>query len=1081
MAAERRRRAGLAVRIVRVTLVVGAFIALTAGTAAIMGVSRLASQQVAARDQSTLRMLTDQIVSRLSASEGTASRVTAEAATTSDAKKLEAGLQPIYDASTGVVDQIVIADRSGDIIAAVPQSLESSGLPQPKAFNEALTGVTGFRRETNKDGTWSLWLTRALLLPNGDPGVVLLHVDTSFLHGLLASAATVEGSTAFALEASTVLGDVGADQTLDLDEAHWTPTGRSIGVLSIAGGEQRPLVGYYSDVSGIEGIGWRVGVIEPASRVAGDTFIAVAPIMGVLALGGIVAVLASLFISRQLVRPLRQLEQTAYLAANGSYVNQIPATGDDEITQVAEAFNAVALRLNALHDLAKLLASASQLDQVLDGILDALGHIVGPGVAVVYLLDESGEWLVPVRAQGALLMSLSRASASGEGWLARSLHDTETLVHSGAGEHVTGELPGLDYADAVVLTAPLISGREALGVVAVVRETDRPITEAEREMASTFSAQAAVAVHNSRLFEAETESLRVAEALRAIAERLVRPGGLEPALDDVGVLVGDLFEARSVTFVMENRSAVALPPPADRALDRLLYAVAGAATVEQPEGEHRPRCVRPGDSEDGNAAIDALGARTLLVIPVATDSGHGAYVIVASANASFDHRDMDLAAAVGSEIALALDNAYFYERAVSRATNLETVFRISQAVGSSLQVNVVLNRVLDVVQKILSADAVALMTYDARKHAVTTAMARGAIPPDFVSLEIQPGEDVPGYVFSTAEPVIFRSLRESIGGIAGNAARHGSRSMIAVPLLARGRSIGVLMVFSAEEGAFSDEDMNVLQTFASQAALALDTARMYSREHDVANILQQSILPEALPQLDEVEASSVYVPAGADSDIGGDYYDLFKAPDGSLWFAIADVCGKGVVAATKTSMIKYTVRALVAAGYAPAKVLGEVNRIVCDTGESSDIVTLWAGRIELDSLQLSWANGGHPPGVLRCETSESRALATTGPLLGAVRDVEYGEETVRLSRGDLIVLYTDGVTEARSGGEFFGDDRVTDAVLAGGNAEAVVQRLLTQVRRWVHGDLRDDVAILAISLRGGADSGVPASEGDVAT
>ena len=1080
MAAERRRRAGLAVRIVRVTLIVGAFIALTAGTAAIMGVSHLASQQVAARDQSTLRILTDQIVSRLGASEGTASRVTAEAATTSDAKKLRAGLQPIYDASTGVVDQIVIADRSGEIIAAVPQSLESSRLPQPKAFTEALNGVTGFRRETNKNGTWSLWLTRALLLPNGDPGVVLLHVDTSFLSALLASAANVEGSTAFALEAHTVLGDVGADRTLDLDEAKWTPTGRTTGVLSIAGVEQRPLVGYYSDVSGIEGIGWRVGVIEPTSRVAGDTFIAVAPIMGVLALGGIVAVLASLFISRQLVRPLRQLEQTAYLAANGSYVNQIPATGDDEITQVAEAFNAVALRLNALHDLAKLLASASQLDQVLDGILDALGHIVGPGVAVVYLLDESGEWLVPVRAQGAPLMDLSRASASGEGWLARSLHDTETLVHSGAGEHVTGELPGLDYADAVVLTAPLISGREALGVVAVVRETDRPITEAEREMASTFSAQAAVAVHNSRLFEAETESLRVAEALRAIAERLVRPGGLEAALDDVGVLVGDLFEARSVTFVMEDRSAIGLPPPADRALDRLLYAVAGAAT-ERPDGEHHPRCVRPGDSEDGNAAIDALGARTLLAIPVATDSGHGAYVIVASANASFDQRDMDLAAAVGSEIALALDNAYFYERAVSRATNLETVFRISQAVGSSLQVNVVLNRVLDVVQKILSADAVALMTYDARKRAVTTAMARGAIPPDFVSLEIQPGEDVPGYVFSTAEPVIFRSLQESIGGIAGSAARHGSRSMIAVPLLARGRSIGVLMVFSAEEGAFSDEDMNVLQTFASQAALALDTARMYSREHDVANILQQSILPEALPQLDEVEAASVYVPAGAESDIGGDYYDLFKAPDGSLWFAIADVCGKGVVAATKTSMIKYTVRALVAAGYAPANVLGEVNRIVCDTGESSDIVTLWAGRIELGSLQLSWASGGHPPGVLRSETSDPRALATTGPLLGAVRDVEYGEETVQLSRGDLIVLYTDGVTEARSGGEFFGDDRVTDAVLAGGNAEAVVQRLLTQVRRWVHGDLRDDVAILAISLRGGTDSGVSASEGDVAT
>ena len=80
---------------------------------------------------------------------------------------------------------------------------------------------------------------------------------------------------------------------------------------------------------------------------------------------------------------------------------------------------------------------------------------------------------------------------------------------------------------------------------------------------------------------------------------------------------------------------------------------------------------------------------------------------------------------------------------------------------------------------------------------------------------------------------------------------------------------------------------------------------MYSREHDVASILQQSILPEELPEYPEIEASSVYQPAGADADIGGDYYDLFRSPYGAIWFAIADVCGKGVTAATKTSMIKY--------------------------------------------------------------------------------------------------------------------------------------------------------------------------------
>ena len=1080
MPAEGQKRTGLAIRIVRVTLVVGIITALAAGAAATLGASRLASQQVAARDKYALGMLTDQIVSRLSATEGTASRVTAEVATTSDAQKLGASLQPIYDASVGIVDQIVIADTSGHVLAAVPASLKGAGVPQKAVFRDAVAGVTGFRRVTDKSGSWELWLTRTVLLPQGTPGVVMLHVDTSFLSQLLASAASVQGSTAFALEAGTLLGGSGVDRGANLSAARWTPATRSAGQVTLLGSDQRPLEGYYSDVIGIEGVGWRLAIIEPASRVLGDTFIAVAPIMGILALGGLLGVAAALLIARRLVRPLRELEETAYLAANGSYVSPIPSSSDDEIGQVAQAFNAVALRLNALHDLAKLLASASQLDQVLDGILEALEHIVGPGVAVVYLVDKTGDWFVPVRSQGADLTTLRRAPAHGDGWLARSLRETETLVHTSDSEHVSTELPGLNHEDAVALTAPLISGREALGVVVVVRETDRPISEAEREMASTFSAQAAVAVHNSRLFEAEKESLRVAEALRTIAERLARPGGLDAALVDVAVVLADLFDTESVAFVIQDRTALGMPAASDRALDSKLASVT-RTMHELSGGDTRPFCVVPGVNDEAGEALEMMGAAVFLAIPAAVETGHGAFVVIGSASPSFGERDLDLASAVGSEIALALDNAYFFERALSRAVNLETVFRISQAVGSSLQVNVVLNRVLDVVQKILSADAVALMTYDARKRTVNTAMARGTIPADFVSLEIQPGEDVPGYVFSTAEPVIFHDLHESTGGIAASASRHGLSSLIAVPLLARGRSIGVLMVFSAEKGAFSDEDMNVLQTFASQAALALDTARMYSREHDVADILQQSILPDALPDFAEIEASSAYEPAGEDSDIGGDYYDLFKAPDGSIWLAIADVCGKGVVAATKTSMIKYTVRALVGAGYGPAAVLGEVNRIVCETGESSDIVTLWAGRVDLANLALSWASGGHPPGLVRRTAGEIRALSPTGPLLGAVSDVEYGEETVELSQGDLIVLFTDGVTEARSGAEFFGDGRVIDSVNAGGGAEEVVQRLLTQVKRWVHGDLRDDVAVLAVELLGERGDGGTTRKGDTAT
>ena len=166
-------------------------------------------------------------------------------------------------------------------------------------------------------------------------------------------------------------------------------------------------------------------------------------------------------------------------------------------------------------------------------------------------------------------------------------------------------------------------------------------------------------------------------------------------------------------------------------------------------------------------------------------------LVVALGDQRASRRDLELADAVANEITLALDNSYFYEQALMRAASLETVFRISQAVGSSLDVKVVLNRVLDVVQKILSADAVALMTYDARRRTISTEMARGNVSPAIVERVFKSGDDVVGYVFASGEPVAFRDLHEGMEGVAGDAARNGLHSMLAVPLLARGRSIGV--------------------------------------------------------------------------------------------------------------------------------------------------------------------------------------------------------------------------------------------------------------------------------------------------
>jgi phosphoserine phosphatase RsbU/P len=767
--------------------------------------------------------------------------------------------------------------------------------------------------------------------------------------------------------------------------------------------------------------------------------------------------------ARRVVAPLRTLEVAALRAASGAYVRPIEAKREDELGQVAKAFNAVALRLNALHDLSQLLASSSQLDQVLDGILSAMGHIVGPGVAAIYLLDETGRWLVPVRARGADISLAPAIDSTSDMWLARAMDDTAPAAFVEHGRSLAEELPGLVLEETAALVAPLVVGRETLGVVVVLNESDSEVSEAELEMVRTFSAQAAVAVNNSRLFAFESESRRVAEGLRTVGEQLVRPGGLAEALADVEISVAGLFNANRASFALVDRSALGLAPAADRGTETetLGYALRLLGRTEA----QRPIVVRPGDDSAADAAMARFGSAELIVVPIALDTEHGAVLVIALGEQRASRRDLDLADAVANEIALSLGNSYFYEQALIRANSLETVFRISQAVGSSLDVKVVLNRLLDVVQKILSADAVALMTYDARRKTIATEMARGRVSPSIIERVFKSGDDVVGYVFASGEPVAFRDLHEGMEGVSGDAARNGLHSMLAVPLLARGRSIGVLTVFSAGEGAFNDDDMSMLQTFASQAALAIDTARLYSREHDVATLLQQSILPGALPEFAGIDAASAYEPAGGDTEIGGDYYDLFRAPDESLWLAIADVCGKGVRAATKTSMIKYSVRSLVAAGFSPRRVVTEVNRMVAEGRDPSDIVTLWVGRVDLLGESLTWSSGGHPPGMLRQGPDGGIVrLAANGPLLGAVAEVDYPEESVRFAPGDTVLLYTDGVTEARSGNRFFGEERVEEALSPGGTAAEVVDRLQASVRRFVQAALRDDVAVLAVRL-----------------
>ncbi len=166
-------------------------------------------------------------------------------------------------------------------------------------------------------------------------------------------------------------------------------------------------------------------------------------------------------------------------------------------------------------------------------------------------------------------------------------------------------------------------------------------------------------------------------------------------------------------------------------------------------------------------------------------------------------------------------------------------------------------------------------------------------------------------------------------------------------------------------------------------------------------------------------------------------------------------------------MVKYSLRALIAAGFGPAECLEEVNRMVAAKGDPTDILSVWLGFLDAGKGQLLWANGGHPPGLLlRPDAGELMRLCPTGPILGATSDVRFQEETAAVGPGDTLLLYTDGVTEARRGDKFFGEGRVRRSLRYGGAPRVVVDRLLEATRAFGLGELRDDVAVVAVRVRG---------------
>ncbi len=298
----------------------------------------------------------------------------------------------------------------------------------------------------------------------------------------------------------------------------------------------------------------------------------------------------------------------------------------------------------------------------------------------------------------------------------------------------------------------------------------------------------------------------------------------------------------------------------------------------------------------------------------------------------------------------------------------------------------------------------------------------------------------------------------------------GLVAAMTVPLTARGRTLGALVLASAESGRrFHPEDLQFAEDLGRRAGLAIDNALLFARSRQIARTLQDSLLPTSLPDVEGLDVAGRYVAGGEGVDVGGDFYDLFALTDDRAWFAVlGDVCGKGPEAAALTALARYTIRAD-ADGRPPGEVLERLNgAVLAQVGDLRFLTATCALlRVDGDHVDALLARGGHPPSLILRADGTVEVVVPTGPLVGVLATTHFEEASLRLAAGDALVLFSDGVTETRSpDGELFGIERLS-ALLgsrAGAGADELAQAVNEAVLAYGTGRPHDDIALLVLRV-----------------
>jgi sigma-B regulation protein RsbU (phosphoserine phosphatase) len=379
---------------------------------------------------------------------------------------------------------------------------------------------------------------------------------------------------------------------------------------------------------------------------------------------------------------------------------------------------------------------------------------------------------------------------------------------------------------------------------------------------------------------------------------------------------------------------------------------------------------------------------------------------------------------------------------LSVVDKLRMLLDITKTISRSLDLDEVLNLVMDTLDSLIPYDAAGIYLVKCSQPlsewaedetcVFHTQAVRGYDIDDLQELGLKMGEGLIGHVAVSGKPFISPDVRNEPRYIN---ARAGTRSEMVAPIISNSEVIGVFDLESDELNAYSKDDLEILGLLASQVAIIIEKVMLHDQliekqrletQLEVARQVQLELLPARDPQLEGFDISAYNFPT---EEVSGDYYDWVRIYDDQIGIVIADVSGKGVPAALLMAFLRASLRAATHIGYAPHISMSKVNYLLWESIERNQFVTAFYGILDSANRTLAYCNAGHNPPFLMEADGKVHFEERGGVPLGMFRDTRYYEYFANIEPGQLLVLYTDGVTEAMNRAqEEYGRDRLVEAV-----------------------------------------------------